>query len=69
MLTEWGFTDSARAIENDFAVISSYLDQRSLDGFNFHHWMWLDVEPDGVIDAPEAYDKLAEMFGTVRGRP
>ena len=69
VFTEWGFTDSARAIENDFTVIRKYLDDRSLDGFNYHHWMWLDVEPDGVIDAPEAYDKLAEMFESVQGPP
>ena len=66
ILTEWGFTDSPNAIENDFTVIKIHLDYRSLDGFNYHHWMWLDIEPDGILDVPEAYDKLVELFGLVQ---
>lgn len=66
VLTEWGFTDSPRAIENDFAVIHGYIEDRSLDGLNFHHWMWLDVEPDGIIDAPEAYGALMDAFAQVQ---
>jgi len=65
MLTEWGFTNSADGIRNVCAVILEYVEFGSLDGLDFHPYLFLDEDADGVIDHPDAYQALVDCFARV----
>lgn len=45
-------------------ILSSYL--LLLDGLDFHPYLFLDENADGVTDHPDAYEALKECFALVQ---